>query len=103
LAASGLGQDGAPIAGRYRPEAELGAGGTAQLWRVTDVTTGQKLALKRVHEGAPERLKVLFELESQTLASLRHPRIVEVCEYGHAFYTMKLLAGRDPSEHVPID
>lgn len=74
--------------------------------RVTEVATGRSLALKRLHEGARENLKVLFELEYQTLASLHHARTVEVFEYGRdggsVYYTMELLAGEDLKDRAPV-
>lgn len=94
------------IAGRYRIEAGLGRGGAAQVLRVTDVSRGAQLALKRLAWSAKPRLTAQFELEYQTLASLKHPRIVEVYEYGRdpdgAFYTMELLAGEDLRDRAPI-
>jgi tetratricopeptide (TPR) repeat protein len=94
------------IAGRYRIEAALGRGGAAQVLRVTDVSRDAQLALKRLAWNAKPRLVAQFELEYQTLASLKHPRIVEVFEYGRdpegAFYTMELLAGEDLRDRAPI-
>lgn len=95
------------IAGRYQIEAALGRGGAAQVLRVSDVSRSATLALKRLSWNAKPRLAAQFELEYQTLASLRHPRIVEVFEYGRdgegAFYTMELLQGEDLRDHAPVD
>lgn len=71
------------IAGRYRVEAALGQAGTAQVLRVRERGSGRALALKQLREDAGPKLMALFELKYQTLASLRHPRTVEVFEYGH--------------------
>jgi tetratricopeptide (TPR) repeat protein len=94
------------IDGRYRIEAALGRGGAAQVLRVTDVSRNAQLALKRLAWNAKPRLTAQFELEYQTLASLKHPRIVEVFEYGRdadgAFYTMELLSGEDLRDRAPI-
>ena len=94
------------IAGRYRVEGELGKGGAAQVFRVTDTARDQQLALKRLDPDASKSVTALFELEYQTLASLKHPRIVEVFEYGRddaaAFYTMELLEGEDLKDRAPM-
>ncbi|HTU56867.1 MAG TPA: protein kinase, partial [Polyangiales bacterium] len=97
---------GTLIAGRYRIEDTLGAGGVGQVHRVTDISSGQPLALKRLRANASSDLLSLFEREYQTLASLKHPHTVEVYEFGRdehgAFYTMELLLGGDLRERVPV-
>jgi len=94
------------LAGRYRILAPLGKGGSAQLYRVLDVARGETLALKLMPRETHEKLRELFELEYQTLASLTHPRTVQVYELGSDvrgdFYTMELLPGEDLSEHAPV-
>lgn len=92
------------IAGRYQLESLLGSGGMGAVYAVRDLSTGRRLALKRLHE---RRVRVeLFEREYRTLAGLRHPGIVEVYEYGiddeSAFYTMELLEGGDLSKRAPM-
>ena len=56
--------------------------------------------------SASPKLTAMFELEYQTLASLRHARVVSVFEYGRdprgAFYTMELLEGEDLKECAPL-
>lgn len=94
------------IAGRYRLLDALGKGGAAEVFRAEDTVRGGTLALKLLLPAAHERLKALFELEYQTLASLRHPRMVRVYDFGEdargAFYTMELLEGADLSSDVPL-
>jgi tetratricopeptide (TPR) repeat protein len=89
------------IAERYQVEAALGRGGTAQLYRVLDAASGRTLALKQLRAGDKPKLRELFELEYQTLASLEHPRTPRVYEFGNdslgPFYTMELLEGGDLS------
>lgn len=94
------------IGGKYRVESMLGRGGAAQVYRVTDVGRGLELALKRINAGASASASALFEREYQTLASLKHPRIIEVLDYGldqgQAFYTMELLAGEELKDRAPL-
>ncbi len=94
------------ISGRYRVEGALGEGGMASVWRVHDTETGKKLALKYLTTTTNPKLLALFEREYQTLASLRHPSIVQAYDYGTdgfgPYYTMELLAGSDVSTLAPL-
>src|SRR5215213_8994342 len=93
------------IAGRYRIEAELGRGGMAVVYRVTDTLARREVALKQLMvQGRKYAREVaaLFEREFHTLAQLSHPRMIEVYDYGidrnGAYYTMELLDGLDLRE-----
>jgi tetratricopeptide (TPR) repeat protein len=96
------------IGGLYAIEAELGRGGMGAVYRVRDSRTGQRLALKRLHQKAGSTPALLFEREYFTLAELAHPRIIEVYDYGvdtvGAYYTMELLDGTDLREkrNLPV-
>jgi tetratricopeptide (TPR) repeat protein/tRNA A-37 threonylcarbamoyl transferase component Bud32 len=92
----------AAIGGRYVVEDALGRGGMAAVYRVRDAKTGQRLALKRAWARDPVRARkrrALLEREFHTLAQLRHPRIIEVYDFGvdddGPYYTMELLDGAD--------
>lgn len=97
---------GALIAGRYRHQKVLGVGGMGQVLQVLDEYTGRVVALKRLGgksaDPANERSRVRFEREFHTLARLRHPRILEVYDYGIdsgiPYFTMELLDGCDLHE-----
>jgi len=77
------------------------------VYAVRDEVTGATLALKRARgvEQLPHLVE-LFEREYRTLASLSHPRIIRVHDYGvdggSPFYTMDLLQGRDLHELAPL-
>lgn len=99
--------EGATIAGRYRVEALLGAGGTSQVYRVRDVSSGEELALKRAVRRGPLTVaqRQSFEREFYTLRQLAHPAIVAVHDYGidgAPFYTMELLTGDDLTVTAPL-
>ena len=76
----------------------------AQVWLARDKSSGEHVALKRLHRDAGRssagRL-ALFEREYHTLAQLSHPHIVRVYDYGvedgGAYYTMELLDGSGPA------
>jgi len=90
------------IARRYRIEDRLGRGGMGDVYRAFDEDEGRPVALKRMHSEQnedPARARLRFRREFHTLASLRHPRIVTVYDFGVdagvAYYTMELLDGKD--------
>jgi hypothetical protein len=95
------------IAGRYRIERAIAEGGMGSVYAVRDEKTGATLALKRARgvEQHPHLVE-LFEREYRTLASLSHPRIIRVHDYGvdggSPFYTMDLVQGRDLHELSPL-
>ncbi len=92
---------------RYRLLNILGAGGMGCVYRAIDRLTGQVLALKRVlvpttelviaTRTAPETdFHIALAQEFQLLASLRHPSIIGVLDYGfdsqrQPFLTMELI------------
>ena len=96
---------GGRIADRYVVEAQLGQGGMGTVYRVRDEARGRALALKELVVPAEARVEQVeaaelrFRREFHTMASLSHPRIVEVFDYGvdrgRPYYTMELLDGRD--------
>lgn len=99
----------APIANRYTLDAELGAGGMGAVYRATDQLTREIVALKRVKlapnqlqfasragKKDPAALRLALAQEFRTLATLRHPHIISVLDYGfdhdqQPFFTMTLL------------
>lgn len=85
------------VAGRYRVEDVLVKGPSMRLVRVTDTQGGGEYLLKRLASGASARAAAQFELEYQTLAGLKHPRVVEVFAFGRdaqgPYYTMPLPRG----------
>ncbi len=92
--------------GRFRIEAELAHGGMGTVFSAIDASTGQRVALKRLSREAPARASALFEREFHVLSSLKHPRIIQVHDYGvdddGPYYTMELLEGADLRELSPL-
>jgi len=79
------------------------------VYRVRDVLSGEMQALKRLiakREGTRHSAIEAFEREYQVLASLDHPRIIRVFDYGvdsdGPYYTMELLDGQDLRAAAPL-
>lgn len=94
---------GASVAGRYAIVDKIGAGGAGVVYRVRDEVSGRVVAFKQLlsaKAGKRRRtMEALFEREYHTLVRLKHPRIIEVYDYGVTpegpYYTMELLDGSD--------
>lgn len=67
------------IAGRYRLEEQIGAGGMGVVWRAVDEKTSRVVALKRAVSTATddsERMHRRMRREARIAAKLRHPHVV---------------------------
>lgn len=88
------------INGRYILRHEIGRGGMGIIYQATDRLTGEAVALKRVGRvefGDDEAHRQALAHEFQILASLRHPHIISVLDYGfdadkRPFFTMTYLS-----------
>ncbi|HEY5924291.1 MAG TPA: hypothetical protein VIV11_21590, partial [Kofleriaceae bacterium] len=93
------------ISDRYTVEAKLGHGGMGAVYRVHDDARDRPLALKQLvlpEDASDEQAlgaQLRFRREFHTMASLVHPRIIDVFDYGvdrgTPYYTMELLDGQD--------
>lgn len=94
------------IGGRYQPGERIGVGGTSTVYAAYDRLTGSSLTVKRilfngVTSGpasglSPQDLRIVLMREFRTLASLNHPYIIEIYDYGFdadgsAFFTTPYL------------
>ncbi len=112
---------GQVIGHRYDLQTVLGEGGMGAVYRAVDRLTGQTIALKRV--TAPTEnldfashafgndsmgLRLALAQEFRTLASLRHPHIINVLDYGfddngQPYFTMDLINGANPLTEAAMD
>ena len=92
---------GQVLGGRYRLVELLGSGGMATIYRATDTGLGRDVALKLLR---PEYLQdpefsSRFRSEAQAAASLSHPNVVTVYDYGEEpsgpYIVMELVQGED--------
>src|ERR1043166_3257735 len=76
-----MSDDGPVIAGRYELEDRLGRGGLAEVWCATDRELGRRVALKL---RAPDADTARFDREARAVASLAHPNVVQLYDYGES-------------------
>jgi len=69
------------IAGRYRLDDLLGRGGMSEVWLAEDLELGRRVAIKLL---APDADTARFEREARAVASLAHPNVTQLYDYGEA-------------------
>jgi eukaryotic-like serine/threonine-protein kinase len=85
--------------GRYELRALLGAGGMARVYSAFDPILERDVALKVLHSFVQQQADFAerFRHEAQILASLRHPNIVQIYDYGEqddlSFIVQQLQSG----------
>jgi eukaryotic-like serine/threonine-protein kinase len=89
------------LGGRYRLVELLGQGGMATIYRATDAQLGREVAVKVLHPeyGRDPGFVARFKQEAQSAASLSHPNIVGVFDFGTdadgPYIVMELVDGED--------
>jgi len=92
---------GTLIAGRYRVIGLLGRGGMGEVYRATDLTLAQSVALKILPEDAAtnEQLLERFQGEVRIARQVSHPNVCRVYDLGEAdgipFISMEYVDGED--------
>lgn len=92
---------GTLVAGRYRVIALLGRGGMGEVYRATDLTLGQSVALKFLPEDAArdEHFLERFHNEVRVARQVSHPNVCRVYDIGEAegvpFISMEYVDGED--------
>jgi serine/threonine-protein kinase len=98
---------GAVVAGRYKIERVIGVGGMGAVYEATQLNIGRRVALKVVradYAGDPMMAK-RFQREATAAATVHHPNVVVVHEFGQAddgtlFLVMELLDGESLSARM---
>jgi serine/threonine-protein kinase len=67
------------IGGRYRVEYVLGRSGMSEVYCAHDVELGRRVAVKLL---APDADSARFEREARAVASLAHPNVMQLYDYG---------------------
>ncbi|MCA9130595.1 MAG: serine/threonine protein kinase [Planctomycetales bacterium] len=93
-------------ANRYRPIRKIGSGGMADVWLAFDLQLERQIALKLPRQSslADDRIQDRFPREARALASLCHPNISAVYDFGQhgdqQFMVMPYLSGRTLAEEL---
>jgi serine/threonine-protein kinase len=94
------------LAGRYRLECPIAAGGVGEVWRAADQVLARPVAVKMLraaYAGDPET-RARFRQEARNAGCLSHPGIAQVYDYGEAgpsgapYLVMELVEGRSLAE-----
>ena len=91
------------LAGRYRLEAPVAAGGIGEVWRGRDEVLGRAVAVKLLraeYASHPETL-ARFRAEARHAAAVPHPGVAQVYDYGEdgrPYLVMELVAGPSLAE-----
>jgi serine/threonine protein kinase/beta-lactam-binding protein with PASTA domain len=75
---------GRVLSGRYRIEAAIGTGASAHVYLATDISLKRRVAIKMLHPvlAADRAFLKRFRAEAQAAASLTHPNLVAVHDWG---------------------
>jgi serine/threonine protein kinase len=95
-------RQGAVIAGRYRLDEVIGAGGMGEVWRGTDLELDRPVAVKRANLDSVDLLR-----EGRATAALRHPNVVtlydSVVEDGRRWLILEYVPSRSLAEVLRTD
>ena len=103
------------IAGRYRLDSQIGAGGSSRVYSATDLRLDRAVAVKvldarAVSSADPEAVR-RFQREAQSLAGFSHPNVVQVFDAGtnadgDPYIVLELVEGQSLAtmlhEHGPL-
>jgi serine/threonine protein kinase len=91
--------------GRYSVQVQVGIGGMGTVYRGTQLSLGRPVAIKilRVGDGCDFAFEDRFRREARAMATLNHPNIVSIYDYGHLgseflFFVMEFVDGTDLGE-----
>ena len=79
-------QVGTLLSGRYRLDAQIGAGGMSTVYRAFDTVLERQVAIKLMHREIAADADQLerFRREARAVAQLNHPHVVGVIDAGEA-------------------
>src|SRR5438067_9559002 len=98
MATNGNDLSGRVLAARYRLLAPIGTGAGGRVYAAEDVQLRRRVAVKVLHAARAEAAGCLrrFRAEAQVAASLHHPNIMAVYDWGEdglPFMVLELLEG----------
>ena len=103
------------LIGNYRLERHIASGGMADIYLARHTYLQRQVAVKILHSGMQEREQKAFVLEARLIATLEHPHIVPIYDFGiddsnpppFAYLIMEFATGSlgdrySPGTHVPF-
>ncbi len=101
---------GTTLNDRYLLTERVGGGGMGEVWRATDTVLGRTVAVKVLMPALSEDAAFLqrFQNEARAMATLRHPGVVDVYDYGSCeiggrqvtFLVMEFVEGESLDKHL---
>ncbi len=101
------------LGGKYRVISQLGKGGVGSVYRVQQIFLNKEFALKTLDTASVSNVTLQrFQLEAKAAASLNHPNLVQVNDFGlldegKPYLVMELVDGTTFAEYLkrngPID
>ncbi|WP_433434032.1 serine/threonine-protein kinase [Nonomuraea sp. CA-141351] len=84
---------GTTLAGRYRLDTRIGAGGMGEVWRGEDIVLARTVAVKVLLPGRTEDpgFVARFQGEARAMATINHAGVVDVYDYGVSGDTVYLV------------
>ncbi|MFG1700189.1 protein kinase [Nonomuraea sp. NPDC049309] len=84
---------GTTLAGRYRLDTRIGAGGMGEVWRGEDTVLARTVAVKVLLPGRMQDpgFVARFQGEARAMATINHPGVVDVYDYGVSGDTVYLV------------
>jgi serine/threonine-protein kinase len=99
--------EGTILAGRYRVERLIGSGGMGSVYEATQLAIGRRVAIKVLRPDVADDpfIEARFQREARAAASVHHPNVVVVHEFGRGddgtlFLAMELLQGESLLVHL---
>jgi len=77
----GTGKAAWPLITGFIIEGWLGSGGSGDVYLAHQLNLGRRVAIKVLHDTGPDK-RALFQREAEAVASLKHPNIVPIFEFG---------------------
>lgn len=95
---------GTVLLGRYRLDALIGSGGSADVWRAHDQRSERAVTLKLLRDRDDPQIRRRFLDEARRLTAVRHPGIVDIFgmhdALGHTFIVLELIEGPSLAEEL---
>jgi len=97
---------GATLSGRYTLTERIAAGGMGEVWAAIDTVLKRAVAVKLLHPALSQESSFAerFRAEARHTASLHHPNIATVFDYGEddgtAYLVMELVVGQPLSQII---